>query len=146
MPSRFLSALGAALAVILAMIVYLRMTGRKLIDKSQLSAEELAYERTYPLWRALSPWLILVLLILALNVPKEMFNYLYRELRLPINGLTANGAPLETRALWQAYTWILASTLLAIPLWIRRSSAIFPSAKGNRTRKSDKTHYVTLTN
>jgi lactate permease len=103
------------LAVIVAMILYLKMTGRKLIDKSQLTAEELAYEKSYPLWRALSPWLILVLLILLLNVPKDIFNFLYRDLRLPINGLTANGAPLDTRALWQAYTWILVSILLSIP-------------------------------
>jgi lactate permease len=110
------------LAVIVAMILYLKACGGKLIDKSRLSREELAYEQSYPLWRALSPWLILVLLILALNVPQEVFNYLYRELRLPINGLTASGAPLETRALWQAYTWILASTLLSIP-FIRPSRA-----------------------
>ena len=103
------------LAVIAAMIIYLKITGKKLIDKSQLTKDELAYEQSYSLWRALSPWLILVLLILALNVPKDVFNYLYRELRLPINGLTANGAPLETRALWQAYTWIFASILLSIP-------------------------------
>ena len=112
------------LAVIVAMIVYLKITGRKLIDKSQLSKEELAYEASYPLWRALSPWLILVLLILALNVPQDVFNYLYRELRLPINGLTANGAPLETRALWQAYTWIFASIVLSLP-FIRPSRAQF---------------------
>lgn len=112
------------LAVIAAMIVYLKITGRKLIDKSQLSQEELAYEASYPLWRALSPWLILVLLILALNVPQDVFNYLYRELRLPINGLTANGAPLDTRALWQAYTWIFASIVLSLP-FIRPSRAQF---------------------
>jgi len=110
------------LAVILAMIIYLKASGRKLIDKSLLSAEELAYEKSYPLWRALSPWLILVVLIVALNVPQDAFNYLYRELRLPINGLTANGAPLETRALWQAYTWIFASVIFSIP-FIRPSSA-----------------------
>ena len=103
------------LAVIATMVIYLKVTGKKLIDKRRLSQEELAYEASYPLWRALSPWVILVLLILALNVPKDMFNLLYRELRMPINGLTANGAPLETRALWQAYTWIFASILLSIP-------------------------------
>jgi len=133
------------LAVIAAMVIYLRVTGKKLIDRSRLTPDELVYEAGYPLWRALSPWLILVLLILALNVPKDVFNYLYRELRLPINGLTANGAPLETRALWQAYTWILASILLSLPfirpsgmqikdslsLWLKRaprpvfSAAIF---------------------
>ena len=110
------------LAVIAAMVIYLRVTGKKLIDRSRLTKEELAYEQSYPLWRALSPWIILVLLILALNVPKDIFNFLYRELRLPINALTANGAPLETRALWQAYTWILVSILLSIP-FIRPSSA-----------------------
>lgn len=112
----------SGLAVIAAMVVYLQVTGKKLIDKSRLSKEELAYEKSYPLWRALSPWVILVVLILALNVPKDIFNLLYRELRLPINGLTANGAPLETRALWQAYTWILASILLSIP-FIRPTGA-----------------------
>lgn len=103
------------LAVIATMVIYLKLTGKKLIDKSRLTKEELAYEQSYPLWRALSPWAILVLLILVLNVPQDVFNLLYRELRLPINGLTANGAPLDTRALWQAYTWILASILLSIP-------------------------------
>jgi len=110
------------LAVIIAMVIYLKVTGKKLIDRSQLTTDELAFEKSYPLWRALSPWLILVLLILALNVPKDVFNYLYRELKMPINGLTANGAPLETRALWQAYTWILASIVLSIP-FIRPSGA-----------------------
>ena len=103
------------LAVIASMVVYLRVTGKKLIDKSRLTKEEREYEQNYPLWRALSPWAILVLLILVLNVPKDVFNFLYRELRLPINGLAANGVPLDTRALWQAYTWIFASTLLSIP-------------------------------
>ncbi len=110
-----LTGVACGLAVIAAMIAYLKLTGRKVIDKSRLSLEELAYEAAYPLWRALTPWLLLILLILALNVPADVFNYLYRGLRLPINGLTANGAPLETRALWQAYTWILVSTLLSIP-------------------------------
>ena len=117
------------LAVIVAMVIYLKVTGKKLIDRSQLTPDELAFERTYPLWRALSPWLILVLLILALNVPKDVFNYLYRELKLPINGLTANGVPLETRALWQAYTWILASIVLSIP-FIRPSGAQIKDSLG----------------
>jgi len=103
------------LAVIAAMVVYLKSTGKTLIDNSRLSSEEMAFEKAYPLWKALSPWVILVVLILALNMPKDVFSYLYRDMRLPILGLTANGAPLDTRALWQAYTWILASVVLSIP-------------------------------
>lgn len=103
------------IAVIAAMALYLVVTGRKVIDRSFLTEDELAYERRMPLWRAVMPWLLLVALILALNVPEEVFTYLYRTLKLPITGLTADGRPLDTRALWQAYTWILASTVLSVP-------------------------------
>jgi lactate permease len=103
------------LAVILAMAAYLRLKGESVIDKQGLTSEEQVVAEEMPLWRALMPWLLLVCMILLLNVPQGSFNYLYRTLKLPITGLTADGRPLDTRALWQAYTWILASTLLAIP-------------------------------
>ncbi len=102
------------LAVIIAMAAYLAATGKKIIDRSALTPEERAYEKAYPLWKALSPWLILVALILALNMPQTVFDYLYRTLKMPILGLTADGRPLDTRALWQAYTWIFVSTLLSM--------------------------------
>jgi lactate permease len=103
------------LAVILAMAAYLVLRGERVIDDGVLTGEDRALAREIPLWRALTPWLLLVCLILALNVPRESFTYLYRTLKLPISGITADGRPLDTRALWQAYTWILVSTLLAIP-------------------------------
>ncbi|MDO9391074.1 MAG: L-lactate permease [bacterium] len=103
------------LAVIAAMALYLKASGKKIIDRSRLNPQELEFEMTYPLWKAFLPWLILIVLILALNLPKDSFNFLYRTLKLPINGLTADGKPLDTRALWQAYTWILVSTALALP-------------------------------
>lgn len=103
------------IGVIVVMAGYLAATGRKLIDRSRLTEEELELERQFPLWRAFLPWLLLVVLILALNIPQDMFNYLYRTARLPVAGLTADGKPLDTRALWQAYTWILVSTLIALP-------------------------------
>jgi lactate permease len=102
-------------AVILVMALYLAVTGRKIIDKSKLTVEEIEYAKSYPLWKALSPWALLIALILALNLPKDVFNYLYRTLKLPVTGLCADGRPLDTRALWQAYTWIFASILLAVP-------------------------------
>ncbi len=103
------------IAVMIVMAGYLTVTGRKMIDRSCLSEAEKRYETEYPLWKALMPWLLLVVIVLALNLPKDIFNFLYRTLKLPIMGLTADGNPLETRALWQAYTWILVSTILAIP-------------------------------
>ncbi|MGI6123395.1 MAG: L-lactate permease [Acetivibrionales bacterium] len=103
------------IAVIIAMVIYLIVTGKKVIDKSRLSAEELAYEKEYPLWKALMPWIILIAVILALNIPKPLFDLLYRKLTMPIMGIAANGSPIATRALWNAYTWIFVSVILAIP-------------------------------
>ncbi len=104
------------LAVIGAMALYLKASGGRVIDPGRLTADEARTARAMPLWKAASPWIILVVLILALNLPQPVFHYLYRVLKMPIEGLTADGRPLDTRALWQAYTWILASTLLAIPI------------------------------
>jgi lactate permease len=104
------------LAVIISMVIFLKAKGNKVIDKSRLTKEEIAFAKEYPLWKALSPWIILIVLILALNIPKDMFNFLYREMKMPINGLTANGAPLDTRLLWQAYTWIFISIIVSLPL------------------------------
>lgn len=117
------------IGVILAMVLYLVITGKKVIDKSKLTDEEREYEKNHSLWKALMPWILLVVLILALNIPKPIFNYLYRTLLLPINGLAANDKMLfpagtdptflvsgiPTRAVWSAYTWIFVSILLSIP-------------------------------
>ncbi len=109
-----LTGLLSGLAVIFVMLLYLKITGNKIIDKSRLTKEELEYEKAYPLWKACTPWFLLIVLILVLNIPKDIFNYLYRTLLLPINGLCADGSPIYTRALWNAYTWILVSVLLSM--------------------------------
>ena len=104
----------SGIAVIAAMVIMLMLKGSKVIDKSTLNADEIAYEQQYPLWKALTPWIALVVLILILNLPKDVFNYLYRVVKLPVTGLTADGSPLDTRALWNAYTWIFVSTIVSM--------------------------------
>jgi lactate permease len=101
------------MAVIAAMVLYLVAGNKRVFDRSALTPAEVAFAREYPLWRALSPWGLLVLLILVLNVPQASFDFLYRTMKMPVLGLTANGAPLDTRALWNAYTWIFVSTVLS---------------------------------
>ncbi len=101
--------------VIIAMILYLKLTGKKIIDRSKLTSEDIEIEKKMPLWRAFMPWILLIIIIVGLNVPKEMFDLLYTKLALPITGLTADGSPIKTRALWNAYTWIFVSTLLSLP-------------------------------
>ena len=102
------------IGVIIAMVCYLKVTGKKVIDKAILTKEELEYEKKYPLLKALSPWLLLIGIILVLNVPKPIFDFLYRTNTFPITGLTADGSPIATRFLWNAYTWILVSTILSL--------------------------------
>ncbi|HEX9059697.1 MAG TPA: L-lactate permease [Clostridia bacterium] len=102
------------IAVIVAMALYLKLKGHKIIDKSKLTKEELEYEKKYPLWKALTPWALLIALILCLNIPKPIYDVLYGKLLLPLSGITANGKDINTRALWNAYTWILVSTLLSM--------------------------------
>lgn len=103
------------IAVIAVMVLYLKATGKKVIDRSKLTPEDLDYEKKYPLWKALMPWIILIAAILLINVPKDMFNFFFGELTLEIPGISADNKPIVTRALWNAYTWIFVSVLLAIP-------------------------------
>ena len=102
------------IGVILAMLCYLKITGKKIIDKSHLTEEELKYEKEFPLWKALSPWILLIVIILVLNVPQNIFNELYRVLLFPVKGLSADGTDISTRFLWNAYTWILVSSVLSL--------------------------------
>lgn len=105
------------IAVIITMVLYLVVTGRKVIDRSRLTKEEIEYEKKFPLWKALSPWVILIVVIIVLNVPKDSFNFLYKTMALPIKGLSANKSELiKTRALWQAYTWIFVSVILSMAI------------------------------
>ncbi|SCP97410.1 L-lactate permease [Anaerobium acetethylicum] len=113
-----LTGLMCGLAVIIVMVLYLKLTGKKVIDRSGLTKEEIEYEKSFPLWKACMPWILLIVLVLALNLPKGVFNYLYRTMVLPIEGLCADGSPINTRALWNAYTWIFVSVILSM-LFVR---------------------------
>ncbi|NLD49934.1 MAG: L-lactate permease [Clostridiaceae bacterium] len=107
----------SGIAVIIAMVIYLVVTGKKVIDRSILTKEEIEYEKKFPLWKALLPWTMLIVLILIINLPKPVFDFFYANpfMKLTINGIAANGKGIDTRALWNAYTWILVSVLLSIP-------------------------------
>jgi len=119
----------SGIAVILAMAIYLLVTGKKIIDKTSLSDEEKSYEKQYPLIKALLPWLILIIIILCLNIPENIFNFLYNKNTFPINNLTADGSPIGTRFLWNAYTWIFVSTLISIPFMKPKKSQLIESLK-----------------
>lgn len=121
-----LTGIVAGLGVILAMLLYLKLRGLPLVDRSVLSPEDLAEERRMSLPRALSPWIILVGFALLVNLPQLPFYELtFKQLEMPIPIIP--GRPEKVRLLWQAYFWILVSTLLALPL-LRASRAQMASS------------------
>ena len=123
-----LTGVAAGLGVILVMLLYLRLTKQPLVDRSNLTEADRASEQSMPLWRALSPWLILVAFAALVNTPiLPFFDLTFNRLALPITIIP--DAPEKTRLFWQAYFWILVSTLLALPILRTSRSQIRVSLK-----------------
>jgi lactate permease len=79
-----------------------------------MSGQDLQYENSMSLSRALAPWLILVASCLFINFYPPLFNYLFKDLAMPLQ-IIPGAKPVMTRMLWNAYTWVIISTLLAVP-------------------------------
>ena len=109
-----LTGVAAGLGVIGVMLVYMKLRGLPLIDRSNLGDADLAAERRMSLAISLSPWIILTLFAVAVNVPiLPFFNLTFNRLSMPVEVIP--GSPEKVRLFWQAYFWILVSTLLALP-------------------------------
>lgn len=109
-----LTGVAAGVAVVLVMLLYLRLRGRPLVNRSALGEQDLQAEARMPLWAALSPWLLLVGFAVLVNVPiLPFYNLVFKTLAMPVEIIP--GAPEKVRLFWQAYFWILVSTLLALP-------------------------------
>ena len=109
-----LTGVAAGLGVILVMLAWLIVMRKPLRDRAVLSRADQEVEKRIPLWAALSPWLILVVFALIVNLPAlPFYDLTFKQLALPVNIIP--GAPENTRVFWQAYFWILVSTLLALP-------------------------------
>ncbi len=109
-----LTGIAAGLGVIVAMLVYLKARRRPLSDRSALGPEDLAAEGRMSLWAALLPWILLTVLALLVNAPfLPFFELTFRRWAMPLEIIP--GAPERVRPFWQAYFWILVSTLLALP-------------------------------
>jgi len=104
----------AGLGVMVAILLYLKLSGRPLMDRTKLTEKDRAAERRLPLAAAISPWLVLTVFSLLLNAPfLPFFELTFIKLAMPVEIIP--GAPERVRLFWQAYFWILASTLFALP-------------------------------
>lgn len=109
-----LTGIAAGLAVILAMLLYLRLTGKPLRNTAKMTETDRTATQRLSLWAAASPWIILTITSLLVNAPFLPFlNLTFKQWAMPVEIIP--GAPEKIRLLWQAYFWILVSTILALP-------------------------------
>jgi lactate permease len=109
-----LTGVAAGLGVIVMMLFYLVAMRKPLRDRSFLTDADHAAEARLPLCRAISPWLILTLFAVLVNLPALPFYELtFKTWAMPVTIIPA--ASEKVRLFWQAYFWILVSTVLALP-------------------------------
>lgn len=109
-----LTGVAAGLGVILVMLLYLLVTRKPLWDKSAQNEADRVAVKSMLLGSAISPWLILTGFAVLVNAPLlPFFNLTFTQWAMPLEIIP--GAPEKLRVFWQAYFWILVSTLLALP-------------------------------
>lgn len=107
-----LTGIFAGLFVAIAMLLYIKLSGKSIIDRSYLSEEDIAIENQMGVFRAFSPWIILIILLLLTNLHKPLYTFLAVNFAMPIEIIP--GQIIKTRMLWNAYTWTLISTILSL--------------------------------
>jgi lactate permease len=109
-----LTGIAAGLGVILIMFLYLKLTGYPLVGREDLNQKDLDAEKKLSLTAAISPWILLTILALLINAPfLPFFELVFNRWSMPVEIIP--GSPEKLRLLWQAYTWLLVSTLAALP-------------------------------
>ncbi len=127
----------AGAAVLFVLFLYNVVTKKPLIDRGQLSEDDLDAEMRMNLGRASIPWLILVVLSLLTTLVEPIKNLLAVQLDYVVHFGQYMGADLavhpyaiSTKFLWQAYTLMLIATLVSMPFFRNNRQAL-----GNTWRK-----------
>jgi lactate permease len=103
---------GAGVAVVMAL--YLVLLRKPVFDRSGLEPADQAVEKGMGLGRALSPWIILIVLSLIANEPwLGIKKFLFDKVAMPWSIIPKQ--PEKLRVFWQAYWWILVSSVLCLP-------------------------------
>jgi lactate permease len=96
------------------MLLYLLVTRKPLWDKIVQNETDQAAMQHMSLGSAISPWLILIGFAVLVNTPfLPFFDLTFNQWAMPLEIIP--GAPEKLRVFWQAYFWLLVSTVLALP-------------------------------
>ena len=130
---------GAMMAVLLS--AFLRLRGSPVIDRSLLTEKDMELERHLSLAAAVSPWIILTLIAVAINTPLLPLRHIF-FVDNPMTVRIIPGHPEHLRILSQPYLWLFVATLACVPFlkpgpglmgacvrkWLRRSARPFLAA------------------
>jgi lactate permease len=123
----------AGFSTMVMMLLYLKLRGKPIIDRSPLTEDDFRIEKEMSLATALSPWIILIAASFIINFYPPWFDLLYNTIGMPIS--VVPGQTLKTRMLWNAYTWVLISTVLSA-LFIRPSAIAVQETLGKWLRRA----------
>ncbi|MHA1828834.1 MAG: L-lactate permease [Candidatus Heimdallarchaeaceae archaeon] len=102
---------GIITASVLVLVAYIKKI--KIIDPSVLTEEERKIDKSMSLWRALSPWIFLIIFVSITNLVPFFVTLFSVTVALPIK---IGYIEVATKIFAQAYFWVLIATLCSIPL------------------------------
>ena len=105
----------AGIIAILVMVIYLKATGNVVVDRAILSDADKEIEKSMSLNKALAPWTILIICLLVVAFVPPVNHFLKVTLAMPVDIVPVKTAFL--RVCWNAYFWVVISTLLAFPIF-----------------------------
>ena len=95
------------------MLIYMKLRGIEFFNREALTEEDLALEAEIPLWKALTPWALLIFFCVITNFVGPLKEFLYSG-ALEMRVFLWEGDPGQPmRVIWNAYFWVLVSTLIS---------------------------------
>jgi len=95
------------------MMLLAKIMKYKIFDRENLTEEDKVIEKSMPLWKALMPWIILVVLCGITNFIQPVYVFLFSTLAMPIQ--IGGAAPIALRVFWNAWFWVIVATVLSMP-------------------------------
>ena len=102
---------GACTLVI--MLLYMKIRGVEFFNREALTEEDLALEAEIPLWKALTPWALLIFFCVITNFVGPLKDVLYTGPMAMVVYLWEGDSGQPMRVIWNAYFWVLVSTLIS---------------------------------
>ena len=96
-----------------AMLLLAKIMKYKIFDRDNLTEEDIKIEQSMPLWKALMPWIILVVLCALTNFIPPVYDFLFTTLAMNVQ--IAGAKPIALRVFWNAWFWVIIATVLSMP-------------------------------